>query len=117
MGQPLTRRGVLVGTMAAQVAMVCPAPRAQAADAPRTHHVDIKRFRFVPDRLSVRHGDRIVWINRDIAPHTATALGGAWSTGNLNRDERAGITVTGDMEEEYLCLYHPHMTARIVIER
>ena len=38
---------------------------------PRTHTVTIDGFRFQPERLTVARGDRIVWVNKDVVPHTA----------------------------------------------
>src|SRR5204862_476961 len=51
------------------------------AAASRTHTVEIRGMEFHPAELTVAVGDTIVWINRDIVPHTATAGGGAGSQG------------------------------------
>lgn len=83
----------------------------QAAD----HVVEIHKFKFVPDRLSVAPGDTVKWINRDLAPHTATAKGGKWDTQRLNKGEFKLITVTETMKLDYFCRFHPHMTAVLVL--
>ena len=48
---------------------------AAAADGPRTHEVVIQGLLYVPETLTVRPGDVVVWINKDPFPHTATAAG------------------------------------------
>jgi len=41
--------------------------------AAQTHTVVIKGFKFNPAALTVHRGDRIVWRNKDLVPHTATS--------------------------------------------
>lgn len=78
---------------------------------PRRHRVEIEGFRFTPDRLEVSVGDTITWINRDIAPHTATATDGGWNTGELVKDAEASVTVVSGMQTTYFCAFHPMMKA------
>ncbi len=75
----------------------------------------IARLTFVPDRLRVRVGDRISWTNRDIAPHTATALDRSWDTGRIDKDETKSIVVTADLSPAYFCRFHPNMKAHLEI--
>ncbi|MEM7443021.1 MAG: plastocyanin/azurin family copper-binding protein [Pseudomonadota bacterium] len=86
---------------------------------PATHHVDIHNFTFSPANLRVRPGDTIIWTNRDIAPHTATADDDTWDTGALRQNESASLVVTEDMHSSYYCRFHPMMTAvlEIAVER
>ncbi|MGI9512546.1 MAG: cupredoxin domain-containing protein [Anderseniella sp.] len=87
----------------------------KAIARPRRHRVEISGFRFTPDRLEISAGDTITWVNRDIAPHTATAIDGGWNTGELVKDAEASITFTAGMETMYFCAFHPIMKARISI--
>ena len=89
--------------------------KAIAANDSRTHIVEIRDFVFAPDRIEVRPGDRITWINRDIAPHTATADDGSWDSGELRRDEEWQTTVDVGMKADYYCRFHPMMKARLEI--
>lgn len=123
-----TRRRVLAG-----VAAVTAAPAALAAgSAPFggsggqrsgqvahtgiVHDVEIQGLVFVPDRLTVAPGDHIVWTNRDLSPHTATAEDDSWDTGSLDKDESGEIVVSSDMVGKYYCRFHPHMRAELVIK-
>ena len=49
------------------------APSRPADPVPQRHVVEIRGMAFHPEVLEVRRGDTVVWINRDIVPHTATA--------------------------------------------
>ncbi len=89
--------------------------KAIAADGGQTHIVEIRDFVFAPERIEVRPGDRITWINRDIAPHTATADDGSWDSGELRRDEEWQMTVEAGMKTDYYCRFHPMMKARLAI--
>ena len=84
--------------------------------APATHTVEIRGMEFHPAVLTVAVGDTIVWINRDIVPHTATAKGPTrWNTGQLVQGQvwhfvarRAGVA-------RYVCSFHPTMHGKVVI--
>lgn len=86
-----------------------------AHDEPHEVTVRIARFAFVPARLEIRAGNRVVWVNDDAAPHTATADGGGWNTGPLARGETRGIVFETPGEHPYLCAFHPHMRATVVV--
>ncbi|MCA1654446.1 MAG: hypothetical protein ABR588_05145 [Sphingomicrobium sp.] len=66
-------------TVAASVvltAATAPAPHAAAA---KTYVVTIDKLAFGPVPASVRAGDIIVWRNRDLFRHTATARNGSFN--------------------------------------
>lgn len=86
-----------------------------AGDGALTHRVNIKGFEFAPSVLKVKPGDTVTWINRDIAPHTATARDGSWDTGRLNKGQSATIIVTNDFSSAYFCRFHPMMEASIEV--
>lgn len=84
-----------------------------SAHSPVEHRVEITGFSFAPDKLSVRSGDTITWVNHDIAPHTATADDETWDTGEISRGEKKSLFVTDDMSSTYFCRFHPMMKARL----
>ncbi|MEP2945861.1 MAG: cupredoxin family copper-binding protein [Lentilitoribacter sp.] len=110
----LTRR-MLVNGVAVTAATLLPGQSVWAATKPQIHIVKIKRFKFEPKNLSVKVGDTIRWVNEDLAPHTATANELGWDTGELVKNQKAEITVTGGMETRYFCAFHPHMKGSIEI--
>ena len=88
---------------------------AVAEDNPRVHTVIISEFKFTPEALHVNPGDKIVWINQDIVPHTATAVDRSWDTGAIGTHERKEIVVTKTQTLDYFCFYHPMMTAQLLL--
>jgi plastocyanin len=99
---------------------VCPSPQSNAQSGPgkpRTHVVEIKSFAFSPARTTVKLGEAVQWKNDDLAPHTATADGGAWSTETLKNEEVGEFVPKSVGTFAYHCKFHPAMTAVIVVEQ
>jgi plastocyanin len=85
---------------------------------PRTHTVEIRGMEFHPAVLTVAVGDTVVWINRDIVPHTATAKGTGtpkWDTGQLGQGQTGRYVVRGRGAINYVCSFHPPMHGKLVI--
>jgi plastocyanin len=73
---------------------------------------------YQPAKLSVRPGDTVVWVNKDIVPHTATfdAKGpAAWDSGILAADSTAAFVARSPGTVAYHCRFHPTMKGTIVI--
>lgn len=83
--------------------------------SPRRYVVEIQNFKFRPATLSIRPGDTVTWINRDIAPHTATKESNAWDTGNLIKDQSNEIAFSSPGTTSYFCRYHPNMRGGITV--
>lgn len=79
-----------------------------AAAAPRTHMVVMDKMKFGPVPMDVKVGDTIVWVNRDMFRHTATAANGAF---NIDLPAGAkGRTIIGKAGTiPFVCKYHPGM--------
>ncbi|MDX1411318.1 MAG: cupredoxin family copper-binding protein [Nitrospirales bacterium] len=86
----------------------------QTASLPRQHIVEIQAFRFQPQRVVVKPGDTIVWVNRDIVPHTVTANGGTWKSHPLGEGQSWQVVVEANGVSSYFCEFHPHMTGVLV---
>ena len=108
-----TRRDVLQRVLALAGAAMVPGI---ASAGPTVHRIEIKRFKYDPAVLQVRAGDKIIWTNHDIAPHTATADDESWDTGELAKGDSAEVTVSADMFGSYFCRYHPHMKAKVQLD-
>ena len=103
----------LVLAAAASWAQMTLAPEIVEERQPQRHEVAIHGFVIEPAALAVAPGDIIVWTNKDIAPHTASALDGSWDSGQLNKNESWEMVVTAETSLNYLCLFHPQMTAKL----
>lgn len=73
------------------------------------HIVEIQAFSFVPQRTVVSPGDTIVWINRDIVPHTVTAEEGTWPPRRLEEGQSWEVVIEDGGTYPYFCEFHPHM--------
>jgi len=81
---------------------------------PHRHTVEIRGMEFHPAELTVAVGDTIVWINRDIVPHTATSAGKTeWNTGPLAQGDSGAYVARVAGAVSYVCTFHPTMRARL----
>ena len=104
----LTALAVLLTTVLARGA----GDGARAADAaPQAHTVLIEGMRYQPEGLTVAAGDTVVWINRDMVPHTATSASGRFDSSEIAPGKSWTHTVRDTGEFAYLCTYHPLMKA------
>jgi plastocyanin len=83
--------------------------------APKTYVVTIENLRFTPDVLTVQRGDRVVWINKDLFPHTATADAKAFDSHTIEASASWAYVARKPGEYPYGCLFHPTMKARLTI--
>jgi plastocyanin len=83
---------------------------------PDTHTVTIESMRFQPDVLTVASGDTIVWVNKDLVPHTATSKDGGFDSKEIRADGswRHTVRTAGDLA--YICAFHPTMTATLRVK-
>jgi len=84
-----------------------------ARPGPGRHEVEIRGMAFHPAVLEVAPGDTVVWVNRDIVPHTATAKP-AWDTGTLTQGRHGTIISRQPGELRYVCTLHPTMQGTLV---
>jgi plastocyanin len=83
---------------------------------PQRHVVEIRGMAFHPEVLEVRRGDTVVWLNRDIVPHTATATRkSGWNTGPLLQGKSGHYVAHHRGEDPYFCELHPTMLGRLIV--
>ena len=87
-----------------------------APPKPQTHEVTIEGMRFQPEVLTVASGDTIVWVNKDLVPHTATSEAGDFDSKDIQADKSWRYTIhkTGDFA--YICTFHPTMKATLQVK-
>lgn len=91
--------------------------RAQRPPAPAQRHVvEIHDFRFEPAQLVAALGDTVVWINRDIVPHTATGVDETWDSGTLEETESWSLVVQAVGQQVYYCRFHPTMKGALRVK-
>jgi plastocyanin len=102
--------------LAGLLALALQAPPAVAEPAATGMEVKIDNFTFVPQRVTVKPGTTVTWINEDDIPHTIAATGKAFRSKVLDTDDKFSFTFTTAGVYEYFCSLHPHMTGAIVVE-
>ncbi len=108
--------GVAFRTSALTAAMLLTplALPSSAAAKPTVHTVVMDKMVFAKAPTGVRVGDVIVWVNKDIFQHTATARDRSFDV-DLAPGKSARTVVRKTGLVNYYCRYHPGMTGRMVV--
>ena len=80
-----------------------------------THTVTIEAMRFDPEALTVNAGDTVVWVNKDMFPHTTTSKTGGFDSQQINASESWRHTFDRQGDFSYVCSLHPPMKATIKV--
>ena len=111
----------LLATMTVLTLLFVPVGVAAAAEA-KDHKVEIADLKYKPAKLTVKKGDKVVWVNTDDRDHTVVAR--VSKEGKDKKDKKdkpafdSGKIASGDKFEfkfekagkfEYGCEYHPRM--------
>ena len=82
----------------------------------KQNRIEIKDFAFDPQKITVKSGEKITWINRDGEPHTVVSVGKKFQRSSaLDTDQEFSIIAAAPGTYEYFCSVHPKMTGTIVV--
>jgi plastocyanin len=84
--------------------------------ATQTHTVVIEGMQFKPQTLAVHTGDRVVWENRDLFPHTATAENKSFDSGSLAPNAKWVYVARKSGTFSYVCSLHPTMKGILKVQ-
>ena len=84
--------------------------------ASSVHTVVIEGMKFVPDSIAVKAGDTVVWVNKDLFPHTATAQDRTFDSGELAANASWKYIASKPGKYAYICTLHPTMKGTIVVD-
>lgn len=92
------------------------APTASATTATSSAEVKvkIKNFEFMPQKLTVAKGTKVVFANRSGVAHTATRKG-VFDTGRIKPGGAVAIRFKQKGKFPYFCKPHPFMRGTIVV--
>lgn len=88
---------------------------APSGEAQRSEKVEIVEFTYGPDPVTVQTGGKVIWVNRDAAPHTATADDGSFDTGTIDRGKLGSETFKEAGTYPYFCEIHPTMHGTVEV--
>ena len=91
---------------------IAAAPGALAAD----HRIVIDAMAFTPKVVTVRPGDTVTWVNKDMFVHNVTAAAAGIKSGDLKPGQSWRHKVRQGEGFDYLCTLHPVMTGRVEVE-
>ena len=83
-------------------------------DARPLHQVSIENMRFEPARLTVKRGERVAWVNKDLFPHTVTDAG-VFDSGEIQASATWNFSARTAGEFAYGCALHPTMKGVLVV--
>ncbi len=88
---------------------------APSGDAVRAEKVEIVDFAYDPDPVTIEEGGKVIWLNKDSAPHTATAEDGSFDTGTLEEGKLKSETFKEPGTYPYICSIHPDMHGTVEV--
>lgn len=89
-----------------------PAP---SGDAALSEKVEIVNFAYDPEPVTVEEGGKVIWMNEDAAPHTATAEDGSFDTGTIEEGKLKSETFKEPGTYAYICSIHPEMHGTVEV--
>lgn len=92
-----------------------PSETAPSGEAVRSAKVEIVDFAYDPDPVTIQAGGKVTWINRDSAPHTATADDGSFDTGDLEEGKLGSQSFKNPGTYSYFCEIHPDMKGTVEV--
>jgi len=97
--------------------MKAAAAPAEKASGP-VQEIVIDNFTFAPATVTIAPGTRVVWVNHDDVPHTATSTSKPkrFDTGTLDTDQKYAHVFTEPGTYNYFCAVHPKMTGQIIVK-
>ena len=99
----------LAGAVPAQAAQ-CPPDAVDPAGA-----LVVQNFLYCPISVTVPAGSELRWSNRDTVPHTVSADGDEFDTGNFGRGEVRAVRFERPGTFHYFCRLHPFMRGTVVV--
>jgi plastocyanin len=114
MNRSLVRPALIAGLL--QLVLLAPLPAVAETPDAAGAVVKIDNFTFVPQRVTVKAGTTVTWVNEDDIPHAVAATGKEFRSKVLDTDDKFSFAFTTAGAYEYFCSLHPHMTGTIVVE-
>jgi plastocyanin len=110
---------LLVGRAALAVLLsaVCAAHPRLAAAAPPAPTVEISKFAYGPQEITIAPGTKVVWTNHDETPHTVTSQDKSFASKGLDTDDKFAHTFASEGDFKYACSLHPFMTGVVHVRK
>lgn len=100
---------LLIGLAMAAAALAAPV-------AAKTHTVVMEGTSFMPETVTVRRGDTVVWKNHDPFPHTATSREAGFDSRSIGANKSWRYIARKAGTFPYVCTLHPTMKGTLIIQ-
>jgi len=90
-------------------------PAGESPAAARMHTIVIENVQFSPATLTIHRGDRVIWVNKDLFPHSASAGSKAFDSGAIAPGASWTYTASRAGDYAYACTFHPTMKGRLIV--
>ena len=108
------RRGTFALNLGVAASLVL-AFSGEADASPTTYTVVIEQMRFNPPALTVRRGDHVTWVIKDLFPHTASANSKAFDSRSIAPDASWTYVAGQPGTYPYRCDLHPAMAGILTV--
>ena len=93
-------------------AMISIAP---ASAVPAVKQITLGAMSVSPMQLTVKTGETVEWINKDVVDHTSTEKkSAAWNV-SIAPGKSAKVVMKKAGTFDYYCRYHPNMVAKLIV--
>jgi plastocyanin len=92
------------------------ASTSQVISTDQAHTIVIENVQFYPESLTVKSGERITWINKDLFPHSATANAKAFDSQAIAPNASWTWLAPKPGTYTYVCTFHPTMKGTITVQ-
>ena len=106
------RIAIALAAVVLAMAAIVPVASAQSVDL----QVQIDQFIFAPQRITVKTGTTVTWVNDDDIPHTVVSNNKLFKSKTLDTKDSFSFTFVTPGTYDYFCSLHPHMTGTVVVE-
>lgn len=86
-----------------------------AATTPKVHTVIIEGMEFSPRAIAIGAGDTVVWTNKDLFPHDATADDSSFQSPEIEPGSSWKFTAVKKGTFSYICTLHPTMKGSLTV--
>lgn len=80
----------------------------EAAAAPKVHRIVVDEMKFAPAVHNLRAGDTVLWVNKGVLRHTATARDKSFNV-DLPPSASRRLVIKSSGKVSFYCIYHPSM--------
>jgi plastocyanin len=102
--------------LACTAVTVAAASGAQRGRKPATHTITITGMQYTPATLTIKPGDTVVWVNKDIVAHTATSTTAAFNSKMIPPEKSWKMIFKTKGDYPYVCSYHPTMKGQLTVQ-